>query len=61
MKALIWIGCIVIATILNTMLGYATGFKAWYLILYLVICFVAKKLCNKWDEYKETKNLQKIL
>lgn len=52
MKVLIWIGCIFVATILNTLLGYATGFKIGYLIFYLGVYFVAKKLCDKWDEHK---------
>ena len=43
------------ATILNTILGYATGVKVGYLIFYFAVYFVAKKLCNKWDEHKEAK------
>ncbi len=61
MKVLIWIGCFFVATILNTLLGYATGIKAGFLIFYLVVYFVAKKLCNKWDERKETKEAQKYV
>ncbi len=53
MKALIWIGCFFIATILNTILGYATGIKIGYLIFYFAVYYVAKKLCNLWDEHKE--------
>lgn len=52
MKVLIWIGCFLIATILNTILGYVTGIKAGYLVFYLVVYFVAKKLCEKWDQRK---------
>ena len=59
MKVLIWIGCFLVATILNTLLGYATGFKAGYLVFYFAVCFVAKKLCNKWDEHKEAKENRK--
>lgn len=55
MKVLIWIGCFFVATILNTLLGYATGVKVGYLIFYFAVYFVAKKLCNKWDEHKEAK------
>ena len=61
MKVLIWIGCFFVATILNTLLGYATGIKAGYLVFYLVVYFVAKKLCNKWDERKETEMKQKYV
>ena len=59
MKVLIWIGCFFVATILNTILGYATGVKVGYLIFYFAVYFVAKKLCNKWDEHKEAKAEQK--
>ncbi len=52
MKVLIWFGCFFVATILNTLLGYATGVRAGYLVFYLVVYFVAKKLCNLWDEHK---------
>lgn len=55
MKVLIWIGCFFVATILNTILGYATGVKVGYLIFYFAVYFVARKLCNKWDEHKEAK------
>lgn len=60
MKALIWFGCFFVATILNTLLGQATGIKAGYLVFYLAVYFVAKKLCNLWDEHKTAKgNLKK--
>ena len=55
MKVLIWIGCFLVATILNTLLGYATGIKAGYLVFYFAVYFVAKKLCNKWEEHKSNK------
>lgn len=59
MKVLIWIGCFFVATILNTLLGYATGIKAGYLVFYFAVYFVAKKLCNKWDEHKGAKENRK--
>lgn len=59
MKVLIWIGCFFVATILNTILGYATGVKVGYLIFYFAVYFVAKKLCNKWDKYIEIKTGKK--
>lgn len=52
MKVLIWIGCFLVATILNTLLGYATGIKVGYFIFYIGVYFVAKKLCEKWDQRK---------
>ena len=59
MKALIWIGCIIFATILNALIGYATGIKAGYLVFYIAVYFVAKKLCAKWDEHRKTKETEK--
>lgn len=61
MKVLIWIGCFVVATILNTLLGYATGVKVGYLIFYFGVYFVARNLCNKWDDYREFKIIEKSL
>ncbi len=59
MKVLIWIGCFIVATILNSWLGLLTGIRAGYLVFYLAVYFVAKKLCSKWDEHKKTKAEQK--
>lgn len=59
MKVFIWIGCIFVATLLNTLLGDIIGIKAGYMVFYFVVCFVAKKLCDKWDEYKEAKEKEK--
>lgn len=59
MKVLIWFGCIFVATILNTLLGYVTGVKLGYLVFYLGVYFAARKLCQKWDEHKEAKKQQK--
>lgn len=56
MKVLIWVGCFIVASILNTILGYMSGIKAGYLVFYLAVFFVARKLCSKWDEYKAKKN-----
>ena len=58
MKVLIWFGCIFVATILNTLLGYATGIKVGYVLFYFGIYFVARKLCEKWDEHQEAKKRQ---
>ncbi len=58
MKVVIWIGCIFVATTLNTLLGYATGFKVGYLVFYFAVYFVAKKMCNKWDQHKEAKKVR---
>ena len=55
MKALIWFGCLFVATILNMALGYMTGYKVGYGIFYFVVIYVANRLCKKWDEHKEEK------
>lgn len=59
MKVLIWIGCFIVATILNTILGYATGIKIGYLLFYFAVYFVAKKLCSMWDKHNENKAAKK--
>ena len=59
MKFLIWFGCFLTASILNIILGYAIGIKAGYLVIYFAVFFVSKKLCAKWDEYKEEKESKK--
>lgn len=59
MKVLIWIGCIFVASILNAILGEITGFKIGYLLFYLGVSFLARKLCQKWDEHKEAKAQKK--
>ena len=58
MKILIWIGCIFVATILNTILGYSTGIKAGYVVFYFAVYFVAKRLCQKWDGYRVNRKLK---
>ncbi len=55
MKVLIWVGCFLAATILNTLLGFVTGIKIGYLLFYLGVYFAAKKLCEMWDEHLENK------
>jgi len=60
MKVLIWIGCFIVATILNVILGEVTGLKVGYFLFYLAVFSVAKKLCGKWDEYKEKKTEKEI-
>lgn len=52
MKALIWISCFFIASILNAILGYLTGWKVGYLLFYIGVYYVAKKTYKKWAEYK---------
>lgn len=55
MKVLIWILTFLIGSILNTLLGYAISIRAGAFLLYIVEFYVAKKLCEKWDERKAQK------
>ncbi len=59
MKVLIWTVCLFVATILKTLLSYITGIKVGYLVFYLVVVFIANKLCDKWEEYKKTKEINR--
>ena len=59
MKVLIWILTFFVGTLLNTLLGYATGIKAGAVLLYIAEFFVARKLCEKWDE-RQKDNTEKI-
>ena len=53
MKVLIWLGCIFVATLLNLMLGYVTGYMIARGLALCITFFIAHKLCKKWDEHKE--------
>lgn len=55
MKVLIWISTFLVGTLINTLIGYAIGIRAGAVLLYIVEYYVAKKLCEKWDEHKRTK------
>ena len=47
------------ATMLNIILGYATGVKIGYLVFYFVVYYTSKKLCNLWDVHKSKKQNRK--
>lgn len=55
MKALIWILTFLIGTTLNVLLGYATGVRAGAVLLYLLEYYIAKNLCEKWDNRVKNK------
>ncbi len=55
MKVLICLLTFLVATFLNALLGYATGIKVGYLLFYIAVYFVAKKLCQMWDQRKQNK------
>ena len=55
MKALIWISTFLVGTLINTLIGYVIGIRAGAVLLYIVEYYIAKKLCEKLDEYKSAK------
>ena len=59
MKALIWISTLFIITLLNVILGEATGFRAGTLVIYFFWFWLAKKLCSLWDKNRIGKKAEK--
>ena len=59
MKVLIWILTFFFGTILNTLLGYAIGIRAGAALLYIGEYYLARKLCEKWDEHQQNKVAKK--
>ena len=59
MKVLIWVVCLFVASFFNVLLGEATGFRIGYILMYIGVSFVARKLCRLWDEHKEAKQAEK--
>lgn len=57
MKVLIWISTFFVGTLVNTLIGYAIGIRAGAVLLYIVEYYIAKKLCEKWDEHKRAKEV----
>lgn len=56
MKVLIWVLTILLGTIINTIIGVLTGIRAGSVLLYIVECLIAKKLCEKWDDQHKAEN-----
>ncbi len=59
MKVLIWAGCIVLGVVLNYMLMQVIGFGLGQALLFVVIVFVAKKLCAEYDKQKAADSARK--
>ena len=55
MKVIIYILCIAIATFLNELLGYLTGFKLGSALLIIIMLLVSKKIYSLWDKHTERK------
>lgn len=60
MKILIWGSVIVIATLLNELQALSTGFRIGPVFLYVIVYFVAKKLCKMQDEKTRKKRRSDI-
>ena len=60
MKVFIWIVTIVVGAFLNTLLGYLTGVMVGSVLLFAVEIYLARKLCQIWDERKKNKESQYI-
>jgi len=55
MKALIWIATVLVFNFLNALLDVFVGFKFGYVLIWIPIYFVAKKLCAAWERNKKKK------
>lgn len=53
MHVIIYVASILIVTLINVIIGLFTGYRAGHLVLYLVCFFIARKLCQKYDDAHE--------
>lgn len=61
MKFLIWSGCIIGASMLQVLFGYAgIGGAIPAILIYGGMFWSAKALCNKWDDYRYKKDREKF-
>ena len=51
MKVIIWILTLFVGSLVNILIGNALGIRAGALLLYIGECFIARKLCGKWDDH----------
>ena len=50
MKVLIYLLTFIIGTFINTLIGQAIGIRLGAYFLYIIEFFIAKKICDKWEE-----------
>ena len=50
MKGLIYLLTFIIGTIINTLIGEAIGIRFGGYLLYIIEFYIAKKICDKWEE-----------
>lgn len=55
MKILIWVLTILVGTVINVTVGQLTGIQSGAFLLYIAEAFVAKLLCDKWNEHIKAK------
>lgn len=60
MKALIWIGGLLLLNLLNILLGYATGFRLGNVLIFLLWSFLAAFLCRLWNKHLYKKSASTI-
>ena len=49
MKVFIWISTFVVGAFINTLIGYVTGIRFGSVLLFIIDFFIARKLCEVWD------------
>lgn len=59
MKVFIFISCFFVSLSLSALLWYSTGLKLGGVVFFVTVYFIAKKLCNVWDRYKNNKLIEK--
>ena len=59
MKVIIWILTLFIGSFVNILIGNALGIRAGALLLYIGEYFIARKLCEKWDDHVAQKASRK--
>ena len=59
MKVLIWVLTLFFGALINNMIGEATGIKAGALVLFIAEGYLARKLCEKWDDHLAEKAARK--
>lgn len=59
MKVLIWTLSFVVFTVLNVILGYASGFRIGSILFYFIWFYSARGMCKAWDKHRIAKKAEK--
>lgn len=60
MKAFIWISSCLVFSVLNVILGEATGFRIGSVLFYLIWFYSARAMCKAWDKHVIAKKAEKV-